>query len=334
MRFLPNISAVLFVAVALASGQDAAPAKPQNELPTFKSKAELVLVPVVVSDKNGAHVHGLKKEDFAVVEDQKEKEFLAFEAVHTEPRVMQLANAHDVFTNTVKPEATQARVTIVVLDTLNTAFLDQNRAKVEILKFLSHLEPGEPVALLNLSKSGLHVIHDFTADPKILAAAVAKVRGEMGIKDTEPDVVSENLPALGTRARGIQSDLVPADEQAITSSEANRLSGIETQTEGVFASIQQSYSVRVTLECMRELAKAFTGVPGRKSVIWATGGIPFSVDDPSRIGFLDADLLPIYESAWRELNNANMAVYPLEVTALTNPAYYSPSISGRRALRT
>jgi VWFA-related protein len=338
MRFLPKISAVLFVAVALASGQDAAPAKPQGELPTFKTKAELVLVPVVVSDKNGEHVHGLKKEDFAILEDDRTKEISVFEPVHTEPRVMQLSSAHDVFTNTVKPEATQARVTILVLDTLNTAFFDQVTAKHEILKFLSSLEPGEPVALLNLSKSGLHVIHDFTTDPKILAEAVRQVRGQLAMKDTGGgDRVSENLPTLGGRSGRISEDIVPdtigVGDVRAGSAEANNLLSIQTETEGVFSHIEQSYSIRVTLEAMRQIAKAFSGVPGRKSVIWATGGIPFSVDDPSRIGFLTAELLPLYEGAWRDLNNANVAVYPLEVTKLSNPAYNPASVSGRRALR-
>ncbi len=68
-------------------------------------------------------------------------------------------------------------------------------------------------------------------------------------------------------------------------------------------------------------------------MIWATGGIPFSVDDPTRLGFLDAYLLPIYESAWRDLNNANVAVYPLEVTHLTSPVYNPRALSGRRVLR-
>src|SRR5207249_8503842 len=58
----------------------------------------------------------------------------------TEPRVMQLASAQDVFTNTVKPAATQARVTIIVLDTLNTMFFDLVTARREILKFLSRSE--------------------------------------------------------------------------------------------------------------------------------------------------------------------------------------------------
>jgi VWFA-related protein len=332
MRFTLTIVSLLLTFLVFASAQNSTPSQ-QPELPTFQSKAELVLVPVVVGNKKGEHVHGLTKEDFAILEDDKPKEITVFEPVHTEPRVMQNASAHDVFTNTVKPEATQARVTIIVLDTLNTAFFDQATARREIVRFLSNLAPGEPVSLLSLSRSGLRVIHDFTGDPKILAAAVTKVRGEIGFKDTEPDVVSENLPAIGGRSGRIQDDIIPADERALANSEASSLLGIETETEGVFASIQQNYSVRLTLECMRQLAKAFAGVPGRKSVIWATGGIPFSVDDPTRIGFLGADLLPIYESAWRELNNANVAVYPLEVTGLTNPVYYSVSMSGRRVLR-
>jgi VWFA-related protein len=306
------------VLVGVVSGQSNAAQKPQaGELPTFQTKAELVLVPVVVTDKKGEHIHGLNKEDFAIVEDDRNKEITVFEPVHTEPRLMQLASAQDVFTNTVKPAATQARVTIIVLDTLNTTFFDQLTARREILKFLSNLEPGEPVALLNLSKSGLRVIHDFTADPKTLADAVRRTRGQLGFKDTSSgDQVSDNLPAL------------PA-----VASESAALQNIETEVEGAFASQQQSYAIKVTLESMRQLAKAFTGFQGRKSVIWATGGIPFSVDDPSRLGFFSADLLPEYENAWRDLNNANMAVYPLEVTSVTNPGYNPASVSGRRALR-
>ena len=309
------ITAIL---VGVAASQEAPSPKAQGgEVATFQTKAELVLVPVVVTDKKGEHVHGLTKDDFVVLEDDRGKGISFFEVVHTEPRIMQLASAHDVFTNTVKPEATQARVTIIVLDTLNTTFFDQNRAKFEILKFLSNLEPGEPVALVNLSKSGLHVIHDFTADPKILAAAVQRTKGQLGFKDTSSgDQIADNLPNL------------PA-----VASESAALQNIETEVEGAFASQQQSYAIKVTLESMRQLAKAFTGFEGRKSVIWATGGIPFSVDDPSRLGFFSADLLPEYESAWRDLNNANMAVYPLEVTSVTNPAYNPASVSGRRALR-
>src|SRR5437868_8411882 len=158
------VKALIFVtmALALASAQTAPAQKAQGgELPTFQTKAELVLVPVVVTDKKGEHIHGLTKDDFAIIEDDRNRVITVFDPVHTEPRVMKLTSAQGVFTNTVESTATQARVTIIVLDTLNTAFLDQARARREIIKFLSNLEPGEPVALVSLSRSGLAVIHDF-----------------------------------------------------------------------------------------------------------------------------------------------------------------------------
>src|SRR4051812_1617564 len=93
----------------VAASQDASSAKVQGgEVATFQTKTELVLVPVVVTDKKGQHVHGLTKDDFVVLEDDRGKGISSFEVVHTEPRIMQLSSGHEVFTNTVKPEATQA----------------------------------------------------------------------------------------------------------------------------------------------------------------------------------------------------------------------------------
>src|SRR5438128_1730104 len=138
MRRVGRLLFFLAVTLGLATGQNAPAPKPQGgDLPTFQTKAELVLVPVVVTDKKGEHVHGLTKDDFVITEDDRAKLITVFDPVHTEPRVMQLASAQDVFTNTVKPEASQARVTIIVLDTLNTSFFDQVTARREILKFLS-----------------------------------------------------------------------------------------------------------------------------------------------------------------------------------------------------
>src|SRR4051812_14867519 len=157
----------------------------------------------------------------------------------------------DSFSNTTEPAATQARITIIVLDTLNTAFFDQVTARREILKFLSNVEPGEPVAVVNLNKSGLHVIHDFTTDPKVLAAAVRQVEGQIGFKDNAgADHASENLPPAIGRSTRLSDDMVPEDQRV--SQEARGLSHLETETEGVFASIEQSFSIRVTLESMRQ----------------------------------------------------------------------------------
>jgi hypothetical protein len=44
------------------------------------------------------------------------------------------------------------------------------------------------------------------------------------------------------------------------------------------------------------------------------------------LGLRDGGLLPAYERAWRALNQANIAVYPLDVEDLVNSAYVYPGI--------
>src|SRR5580698_10556630 len=50
----------------------------------FTSPTELVLIPAVVSDKSGAHVAGLKKEEFILKQDGKPQPIAVFEEVRTD----------------------------------------------------------------------------------------------------------------------------------------------------------------------------------------------------------------------------------------------------------
>ena len=81
----------------------------------------------------------------------------------------------------------------------------------------------------------------------------------------------------------------------------------------------------LTLEALREIGEAYSGIPGRKSLIWATGGFPFQIEDAARFGMYERALLPAYEEAWRTLNRGNIAVYPLDVEDLINPAFVGPN---------
>ena len=65
-------------------------------------------------------------------------------------------------------------------------------------------------------------------------------------------------------------------------------------------------------------------------MIWATAGFPFAVNEAATFGKagessggVEHALLPLYEQAWRALEAANIAVYPLDVSELTNPGYAS-----------
>ena len=69
-----------------------------------------------------------------------------------------------------------SRITIVVLDMVNTRFASQARARIELLKFLAaNLRADEPTALLTIGRNGVRQIHPFTNDPQLLIAALKKV---------------------------------------------------------------------------------------------------------------------------------------------------------------
>jgi len=124
--------------------------KKNDEATRFVSRVSLVLIPTVVSDHSGQHVSGLKKQDFVVLEDGRPQDIALFEEIETRPGVFHRVSAgQDSFTNIVPAEARPQRLTLIVLDMLNTRFEDQVRARRDLLKFISEtLQPGDPHQLL------------------------------------------------------------------------------------------------------------------------------------------------------------------------------------------
>ena len=82
---------------------------------------------------------------------------------------------------------------------------------------------------------------------------------------------------------------------------------------------------------MQQVGQALAGFPGRKSLIWASGGFPFSVSDttmqlaPAGRDTL-SDVLPLYEHTWQLLNDAQIALYPVDVKGLQSVTMPSASV--------
>src|ERR1700691_2506515 len=152
----------------------------QTSAAPFTSSTELVLIPTVVNDKSGVHIAGLHKEEFALKQDGKSHPIAVFEEVQTSSsRVRRSEGEHGTFSNFETGGSDYHRLNIIVLDFVNTPFSDEANARNELLKFLSEVaESGEPMCLLALNRGGLTLLHDFTEDPKVLAAGVRKVKAD------------------------------------------------------------------------------------------------------------------------------------------------------------
>ena len=273
------------------------PAPGKNSNVKITSSTELVLVPAVVTEKSGEHITGLKGEDFQVLENGVEQKLATFEEITTDTHLWTRPSRPNEFTNSATGGVARGRITMIVLDFINTAFSDQAYARGELIKYLIRsTDQQEPTALFSLTRSGLHVIHDFTADPHILLAALHKVAGD-------------TVPGAGAAL----------DPQSVEL-EAARINGTIRNNEGGLESYEQYVAIEDTLQAMQFLAQAYRGYPVRKSVIWITGGFPFTVRGDTMLpgpgNFSLSDVESDYERTWQLMNDAQMALYPVEAGGL------------------
>ena len=239
----------------------------------------------------------------------------------------------NVFTNTLVTGSD--RLTIFVLDVLNSSFNEQGTARKELIEFLrKSLAFEEPICLITIDIDGVKVLHDFTTDPSVLSEALKDVTGHTSPKEAPQQDPDSFLRFSG---HGQRAD-APADLRI--AAEENRLELLKLTTKA--QELAASQRVHLTLDALHQIAEAFTGIPGRKSLIWATAGVPVQIDgvtevpewsrDPRPVGRLpftfgshERELRTAYENTWGALNRGNIAVYPLDIEDLINPVFVGPS---------
>lgn len=289
--------------------------KENNSEVKFTARTELVLIPTLVTDKSGNHIGGLKKEDFTVLENGAEQKISTFEEVTSDPHRLSRPRNPNEFSNSLARGPSTRRITLMVLDLINTPFADQAFARKDLLKYLTQsVDQREPTALYTLTRSGIHVVHDFTTDPRVLVAALHKVKGDTSqMVDSPEDVEAMTGTASPDGSAGVDPGAVQT--------EAQQLQTMMEDAQLNFQSFQQRLAITYTLEGMQQVAQALAGLPGRKSLIWAGGGFPFNVSDttmqlaPAGRDTL-SDVLPLYEHTWQLLNDAQIALYPVDVKGL------------------
>lgn len=289
---------------------------PQGEpSATITSRTDLVVVPVVVTDKHGNHVAKLSKDDFRIEEDGKVQPIARFEEINatTTPMKRAAAPVPNAFTNEVVGDPSSRLLVIIALDFLNTTFSDEVFARRALLKYLSEsVRENTLVSLVTIDQTGLHQIHDFTTDTAVLVAALKRASG--------------GPLRLDTGAQQAQTEGLQAQDQ-VTMAEAGALSSLLNPTvialhaqpkiiNAQVAAAREDFAIRTTLEAMQHLAQAYAAVPGRKALIWATGSFPFLMHESSEMSY--GGLSPdVYQRTFQMLDDANIAAYPVDVRGLS-----------------
>jgi VWFA-related protein len=312
-----------------------------------------VLIPVVVEEGSGKHIAGLTKDKFEILENGKSKTVATFEEVKTTNQRLERAPSHPgIYTNEITGDSSPKRLTIFALDTVNTPFLDQTYARQQLVKFLANrISSDEPCALISIQGNGIRILHDFSSDPAVLVAALKKAVGQSpGLTLTGQELEQSQGTPLGL------SPATPLISQGggATAEFETQAASIESFVNGTdlaYAVSAQRNNILATLEAFQHVAEAFAGVPGRKSLVWATASFPFGLDPtsgtllsptvfnkgqavyvntmtstgalpqlPSATQITAGDdlkpLAPIYERTIQMLNAANISLYPVDARGL------------------
>ncbi len=220
-----------------------------------------MLVNVVATDGNGQAIHGLKAQDLTVLEDGKPQRISIFEEHRadaipvTKPAALNLPD--HVYTNYVTPVDAGA-LTVLLFDSLNTDRAHLTYAKREMLSFLTKLPAGKRVALFTLGH-GLRMVQDFTEDSDSLIDVARHL-------STTPHPSYSNAKEMSTTIAELK-------DSGLTRAPAAYRAMVEFLGED-FQGKQES-RVLDTLDGLNQLARTLAVVPGRKNLIWISGGFPF-----------------------------------------------------------
>jgi VWFA-related protein len=287
----------------------------------FKSQTSLVQVPVVVTDKAGVHIHQLTKADFKILEDGKVQSIAGFEEIipdKSAPDKGAVASASrpgGTFTNLTGDESKPRSLTVMVLDEVNTPFLSQAYARGQLIKYLAnHLDLSQPLGLMAMGSKGVTVLSGLNSDPARLIAALKKAGGET----SQMEQFSNDAQAIassGDPPNGLMGGIRPGDSPDLI------VRKFILKQDAVDATFGQARAIETTLQAFLSIAWSLSGIPGRKSLVWATGGFPFYLDTFASVPG-DNTLRVLYERSLKALNDAQISVYPLDVRGLlTNPMY-------------
>ena len=282
-----------------------------------------VLVDVVVTDKSGNAVAGLKKEDFQVFENGKQQHLDFFESHFLSASAPAQPGQRlpvNTFTNVPAVQPNEA-VNILLMDALNTASADQMYVRRQMLQYLDSLPPSLRVGVFLLGDR-LRIIQGFTDDSKVLHASIERLANkpmEVALESTPDEIVSQS---------NSMNDLytMTADPGGMNANGglqmAQMISNLQ-QFLGHSTEAQQNQQLLITLDALRTIAHYVSSVPGRKNLIWFVGSFPLCLPPTisTEPGSKYTQSQCPYESQVKETMNAlaaaRVSIYPVDANGVT-----------------
>src|SRR6266404_2002484 len=300
----------------------APPAPPSNEKQEQKNATQknpdevvrisvtLVQVDVAVTDKKGRPVPDLRPEDFEIFEDGRRQQITNFSHVSPQPAPPSESAPVRRPTETYVPAPPArlrpnqiARTIALVVDDLTLTLESSPYVRQALKKFVDEqMQPGDLVAIIRTG-AGMGALQMFTADKRILYAAIERVRW------------SPSSNTLYTFAP-VETNFVNPNSAEILHQET-KVSQVERNarvperaTDELNRFRQEVFSIG-TLGALQFVVRALRDLPGRKSVVLFSEGLRIYNREQSILHVRDA-LRKLTDLA----NRASAVIYTIDARGL------------------
>lgn len=302
------------------TGSSALPSQPASNAATIKVTARLVVLNVSVHDRHGHPAGDLSKADFEVT-DAGHRQTVSVFTVNR----LALERSSASFAKTLprniaanRPlteEGVPASVTVVVIDQYNTDLIDQANAKREVIRFLRTPKTNNRIALYTLTSKGFGIVHDFTDNAASVSTALAKT-----------------TPHFSRDLQGVNPGAAKTGDQHV-----DQMMDDSNTLMWEFFSRDRILN---TCAAFKSMADHLSGIPGRKNLVWITGGLPDEVvgrlESLGRSGHNKQEVnapgegsgqyfASYIDEVGQALNSANVAIYPVDAHGIQTPAFVDAS---------
>ena len=320
IRSLLSAASLLFLSgICLSqSREQGPPVSAAVQSPTIKVESRIVVVDVVVTDKQGQSVPGIRKDDFHVSEDGGAQIVTSFEEHKgAAPNEMKLPPMPpNVFSNFPTARGADS-VNLLLLDLLNTQPQNQAFVRQQVIKYLGEVPPGTRLAVFALG-SRLRMVRGFTTDFSGLAAA---------LEDKKLGVAPEISRSLPTEANQY-SDAEILRQMRKSQAAPSAIDAVESFQRDEAVERANSRS-ELTLKAFQQIARYLSAIPARKNLIWFSDNFPVSFfSDPG--GRVPKNQDHIQKTS-DMLTAAKVAIYPVSALGvLGDPTFDASKLAGSR----
>ena len=307
------LAALCAAVPAVASSQVPAPTPtpsgPAITLPPVE--AELVQIDVVVTDKKGGLVRGLKPEDFEVLEDGKRQTITHFRDGRGRP--LPLAQDAPVVVTPEgqeTPDDWQGRYMVLAIDDLHMTPGNMMQAKKSLRRFVDEQAGQEDLIAVVATSGALGYYQSFTRPGVALTRAIDRLSPRprniydpfLQIGEYQAELIDRGDPqALRLATEEIIQRQPGTDERTAATQAQSTAQRIVAET--------QHYS-KITLGTIEDVVRSLAPLPGRKVLVLATDGFLVGLGTRSSQAY---DLRQIVDAATR----SGVVVYSVDTRGLT-----------------